>query len=328
MKIIKYLVLGLFIFSCGETKENAITNEKSLADYSNDTIQPVIPEELSKFKSIRDFTINDEEDEAYFTLQSPLNEVSVIMRLSKSENGWSSAEMASFSGRYSDLEPFFSPDYLRLYFASNRPVSKDSTNTKDFDIWYVERSSVTAKWSQPVNVGAPINTKADEFYPAITSSKNLYFTAITEATGPGDDIFISVWNGSGYESPKQLSDSINTKGAEFNAYVSPDESYILFGGWRRPDGVGAGDIYISQKKDGIWQKAKNLGTPFNSKSTDYCPYVNTKTNTLYFTSRRSGIKVPDSGFNSTEELFKAINRYDDGSSKIYKVDFETILKSL
>ncbi|MDO1502046.1 hypothetical protein Q2T40_18070 [Winogradskyella maritima] len=290
MKFFQLALIMLCVVSCQDGKESANTSKTASVDYSQDTIQPVIPEILSKFKSIRDFTINGVEDEAYFTLQSPLNEISVIMKLSKSENGWSSPEMASFSGRYSDLEPFFSPDYLRLYFSSNRPVSKDSSNIKDFDIWYVERSSVMEEWSQPVNVGTPVNTKADEFYPAITLSKSLYFTAITEETGPGDDIFVSTWNGNRYETPKQLSDSINTKGAEFNAYVSPDESYILFGGWRRPDGIGAGDIYISEKKNGIWQKAKNLGIPLNSENTDYCPFVNTETNTLYFTSRRSGLK--------------------------------------
>ncbi|WP_411766250.1 hypothetical protein [Winogradskyella sp. A3E31] len=328
MKLIKFLFLIILVSSCNNSKNEGLTTEEPQDLIINDTIQPVAPEIFSKFKSIRDFTINSTEDEAYFTLQTPLSEVSVIMKLLKDNSKWSSPEITTFSGRYSDLEAYFSPDNLRLYFSSNRPVSQDSTSTKDFDIWYVERKSTSDSWSKPINVGAPVNTNADEFYPAITNSKNLYFTAITEETGPGDDIFISKWENNTYSNPEQLSDSINTKGAEFNAYVSPDESFILFSGWRRPDGIGSGDIYLSKKVNGQWQGAENLGKAVNSKQIDFCPYVNLETQTLYFTSRRSGLQKPDSGFVKTQDLMKELNRYDDGSSKIYKVDFQLVLSNL
>ena len=60
---------------------------------------------------------------------------------------------------------------------------------------------------------------------------------------------------------------------------------------RERDGFGSGDLYISYRiSDNVWTKAKNLGAEINSDKMDYCPYVDTKTNTLYFTSKRSDSK--------------------------------------
>ena len=113
------------------------------------------------------------------------------MKIIKENGIWKAPEISHFSGQYTDLEPFLSPDNLRLYFASNRPISEDSTNIKDIDIWYVDRKSIDSEWSQPKNIGAPINTDADEFYPAVATNGNLYFTSIKKELDSEDDIFLS-----------------------------------------------------------------------------------------------------------------------------------------
>ena len=322
LKLLSPFLIFLFLLSC--YKKNEKEEEKTPIHESKEAVQPFAKHIFSQFTNIRDFTINDTETEAYFSLQSPGRELSIIMKIEKKKDEWQQPQISSFSGKYIDLEPFLSPDNLRLYFASNRPISKDSAKVKDFDIWYVERRSLNSKWSEPTNIGLPINTEADEFYPAVTNSGNIYFTAITEESGPADDIFMSKWTNNNYEKPIILSDSINTKGAEFNAFVSPDESYIIFSGWRRQDGIGAGDMYISYNNNGAWSKAKNLGKDINSKQTDFCPFVQNET--LYFTSRRSNVSNPKDGFATTENLLKEINRYDNGASRIYQVNLKAFIK--
>ncbi|MDG5490952.1 hypothetical protein [Psychroserpens sp. SPM9] len=329
MKYVIIAILSLLLWNCkdqnqAESQEEKPVKTKNIVSKEG-AVHPVAPELFSQFINVRDFTINTEGNEAYFTLLSPARELSVIMRIQKENNAWSEPKITSFSGQYIDLEPYLSPDGLQLYFASNRPVSKDSTHTKDFDIWYVERSQKDSKWSEPKHIKAPVNSTYDEFYPAITLSKNLYFTAIKEGMNGQDDIFMSRWNGNSYEEPIALSEGVNTKGAEFNAYVAPDESYILFSGWRRPDGIGSGDLYMSKREQGKWQTAVNLGATINSEHTDYCPFVNTVTGTLYFTSRRSYVEKKDAGYTNYNELLTEINRYDNGSSRIYKVDITDLI---
>jgi len=307
-------------FSCKEKVETPIatTTKKSIKEPKK-YVQPFAEHIFSQYANVRDFTINADETEAYFSLQSPGRELSVIMKIEKKDNTWQSPQISSFSGRFTDLEPFFSPDNLKLYFVSNRPVSKDSTSTKDMDIWFVERATKTSKWSQSQNIGAPINTEADEFYPAVSSNNNLYFTCIKKELESEDDIFISKWENGSYAKPTLLEGGVDTKGAEFNAFIAPDESYIIFGGWRRPDGMGSGDLYISTNINGQWSEAKNLGAEINSKQTDFCPFVNN--GTLYFTSRRSSVEMKKEGFSNTEELISEITKYENGASRIYQVDF-------
>lgn len=241
------LLLVVLFSSCKDSKTSEEKTKKPETTLKTEEgVQPFAKHIFSQFTNVRDFTINKEETEAYFSLQSPARELSVIMKIKKKNGSWQDPEISNFSGTYTDLEPFLSPDNLKLYFVSNRPVSKDSTNTKDMDIWYVERSSKTSAWSQPKNIGAPINTEGDEFYPAIASNGNLYFTTIKKERESADDIFVSKWENNAYSEPTILGEGVNTKGAEYNAFIAPDESYIIFGGWRRPDALGSGDMYISK----------------------------------------------------------------------------------
>ena len=322
-RLIAVTLLLCSISSCENQNATSASNGSSETSEVNKDlsfgVQPFAESIFSQFNNVRDFTMNAEETEAYFSLQSMARELSVIMKMEKKDGQWQNPEISSFSGRYTDLEPFLSPDNLKLYFVSNRPVSKDSTNTKDMDIWYVERGSISESWSEPKNLGAPVNTPGDEFYPSVASNGNLYFTLIKPELESADDIFVSRWKDGAYTEPEILGEGVNTKGAEYNAFIAADESYLIFGGWRRPDGLGSGDMYISRKVNDEWTTAENLGEKINSKYMEFCPFV--LNGTLYFTSRRSSISTKDNGFSSTEELLTEINKYDNGSSRIYRVEF-------
>ncbi|MBO6879405.1 hypothetical protein [Winogradskyella sp.] len=323
MKFLNVLIAIVILLSISSCKDNEaskeVTSEPEKENKEKGSVQPFAEHIFSQFTNVRDFTIDKDETEAYFSLQSPARELSVIMKIEKKNNEWQDPEISSFSGQYTDLEPFLSPDNLKLYFVSNRPVSKDSTNTKDMDIWYVERSTKAEAWSKPKNIGAPINTDGDEFYPAVAANGNLYFTLIKEELESADDIYVSKWENNAYAEPTILGEGVNTKGAEYNAFIAPDESYIIFGGWRRPDAIGSGDMYISRSVNGEWTTAENLGEPINSKYMEFCPFVNN--GILYFTSRRSSVKSKENGFTNTEELLSEISKYDNGSSRIYHVEF-------
>jgi len=278
---------------------------------------------LNNFNKVRDFTIGHNQTEAYFTVQSPNEELSGIFKTIKVKGEWQEATLVSFSGLFKDLEPFLSPNGLQLYFASNRPLLVSDTKTKDFDIWVVERKSITDDWSEPRNLGVPINSEHNEFYLSIANSKNMYFTSDRPSARGKDDIFLSEWNKDGYLEATSMPSAINTEGYEYNAYIAPDESFILFGGYKRKNGFGSGDLYISYKEDGKWSLAKNMGDTINSKYMDYCPFVNWSTKTLYFTSKRSILKA-DKKLNRLEFL-NEVNSYSNGFSRIYKIDISTLL---
>lgn len=278
-------------------------------------------EELAKYQNIRDFSISTPQDEVYFSIQNTSEDRAVIAVMKKKNNIWQKPEITSFSGNFRNIEPFLSPDGLRLYFASNRPIEVTATKAKDYDIWYVQRKDTKSEWSEPINVGAPVNSKNDEFYPCVTLSGNLYFTSDAIKTLGKDDILVCKWDGKQYLEPENLGLKVNSAGYEFNAFVSPNERFIIYTCYGKEDGFGSGDLYISYKdKNGNWEDPKNLGADLNSKQMDYCPFYDASTQILYFTSKR--IEPSQKEFKSLAEFETEITKYENGWSRIYKTNIK------
>jgi hypothetical protein len=199
---------------------------------------------------------------------------------------------------------------------SNRPLVDTINSKKDFDIWYVSRKDKQSAWSKPINLGAPVNTELDEFYPTLSNNKNLYFTMDAPNGAGKDDIYFCEWNGKSYEKPMMLSNKINSLGHEFNAYIAPDESFLLFTKYNAKDGFGSGDLYIAKRDNkGNWLEAENLGNMINSKYMEYCPYYDFKQEILYFTSKRNEIQPQK--FVDFATFQNYISEGMNGISKIY-----------
>ncbi|MBI3221277.1 MAG: PD40 domain-containing protein [Bacteroidetes bacterium] len=274
----------------------------------------------------RDFALSPDGKEIYFTISTPKSTLQTIVYCKKLKEGeWTSPEVTSFAGKFSDLEPAFSADGQTLYFSSNRPI--EGNETKDFDIWRVKREGNA--WGKPENLGMLINTKADEFYPSIAKSGNLYFTAQYNGSVGKEDIYVASFMNGQYQKPVVMDTAINSKMYEFNAFVSPDEDYILFTSYGRKDDSGGGDLYMSVKdKNASWKAAVNL-KDLNSAQLDYCPFVSADGKVLFFTSERH--QLPTS-FPSAKATYQSIresySRPLNGVGNIYWVDFVSIISRL
>ncbi len=271
----------------------------------------------------RDFALSPDGKDIFYTLQAPQGGFQTILHLIKLPDGkWSKPTVASFAGRYSDLEPAFSPDGQKLYFSSNRPLN--GTNTKDFDIWVAEKRD--DQWQEPRNLGLPINTPMDEYYPSVGLSGNLYFTAAYKNAIGKEDIYLAKWENGKYSEPLPMDTAINSKTYEFNAYVSPEEDLIIFTSYGRPDDKGRGDLYLSRKdKLGHWLPAKNLAA-LNSDKLDYCPFISFDKKTFYFTSERNALNksYPDKSA-TLPELIRSFTNSQNGGGDLYWVSMESIL---
>lgn len=280
-------------------------------------VQP-LAENLSQFINVRDFTAY--QDEAYFTAQDVSEQHSVIVKARFDKNQWRHFELMPFSGRYRDIEPFLSPNGLRLYFVSNRPQI-GTEKSSHYDIWYLQRSDVKGAWSQPIHLPGPVNTEHNEFYPAVTANGNLYFSSDRDKKSRQDDIYVSRWSDDRYQPVEVLSDNINSEGYEFNAYVSPDESFLIYTVYGAKDGLGSGDLYISfRQKDGQFSPRQNLGPSINSDKMDYCPFYDPDKKQLVWTSKRTAIN--DAFFTDLTGFIKSTQQYENGQSRLYQSEFE------
>ena len=73
---------------------------------------------------------------------------------------------------------------------------------------------------------------------------------------------------------ENLGPNVNTIYDEGDAFIAPDESYIIFSSQDRSDSIGGQDLYIAYRKaDGSWTQAKNMGESVNSESGEICPSI-------------------------------------------------------
>ncbi len=310
------LILFLFLFSCNEPVQ---TNEIPNINEPPGSLEIFGDGIISRQFNERDMAITPEGDEIVFTLGNHNHTQRALVHLVKQMNRWTTPEILSFSGIDNDIEPFFSPDGKRLFFASNRSMNDTSRN--DYNIWVARKTN--NGWGSPVALPEIINSSADEFYPAVSANGNVYFTA-TRINGIGkEDIFRSEFINGEYQIPVSLDSNVNSQTYEFNAFVSPDESLILFSSYGRSDDMGGGDLYLSQKDDsGNWTKARHLGDEINSDKLDYCPFVHFQSQAFYFTSQRT--VVPDNGIKSFDNFSGFLAGPGNGMGDIYWIDLAAL----
>lgn len=236
------------------------------------------------------------------------------------DNTWSEPEVLPFSGPFGGVDPLFSPDGQRLYFTSYRPLDTTSTERKDADIWFVERSG--NGWGAPQNLGLPVNTESNQFYNSVANSGNIYFNARDKDTNTSK-IWVAIKTAEGYE-VEELRGLINTRSAG-DPFVSPEEDYLIFAS-RSSDGPGDSDLYISYQEEGVWGEPIRLAAPINSPADDKMPFVTKDNKFLIFSSGRMEQSWDALSKKSLKEIKSKIASTDNGLENIYWVNADFIEK--
>ncbi len=234
----------------------------------------------------RDMAISPDGKEIYFCVSIGSYTYSTIL-CSKEVNGeWLPPEIVSFSGGpgVMDFEPALSTDGTRLFFLSNRPDGDEPLG--DQDIWVVDRTP--EGWSTPKNLGAPVNTDGGEFYPSLTSDGTLYFTRNEKGSGL-NQIFRSKWKNGAFQEPELLPEQVNCGTNRFNAFVAPDESYMIVPAAGMADAFDGVDYYlVFRDSEDRWSEPVNLGEKINFDNTrGWSPYVSPDGKFFFFMATRT-----------------------------------------
>ncbi|MCA1566429.1 MAG: polysaccharide deacetylase family protein [Acidobacteria bacterium] len=193
---------------------------------------------------------------------------------------WGEQQVAPFSGKYFDKEPFVTPDGAKLFFASTRPVDASAPGRADFNLWVVERTA-GASWGEAKPLGAEVNSETYDNYPSVAANGNLYFSS-TRAGGQGsNDIYRARLVGGRYATAENIT-SLNTPQSDADPYIAPDESYIVIS-TTRTGSYGEGDLYVSfNVGGGAWTTPRNLGAKINTATYEYTPLVSPDGKYLFF----------------------------------------------
>ncbi len=143
---------------------------------------------------------------------------------------------------YDEMTPYLAADGETLYFSSNRPGGLG-----DNDIWMAKRlDSTWQKWSDPVNLGSPINTSDwDAFFTLDAGGEYAYLTTNQNTYGESDIVRVKLLE---REMPKPVvMVSGNVYNKKTNEPISASLLYEIL-----PEGTIAGNAY-SNAGDGSFK---------------------------------------------------------------------------
>jgi outer membrane protein OmpA-like peptidoglycan-associated protein len=177
-----------------------------------------------------------------------------------------------------------SADGMHLYFtACGRPGGMGSC-----DIYYSRR--IGEGWSQPVNLGAPVNSSSWDSQPSISADgKTLFFVSNRRGNTGRMDIWFTTRTPEGrWAEPQNLGPQINTSGREMSPFIHPDNKTLFFASDTHP-GMGGMDLfYTIRDENGNWQKPVNLGYPINTAADEISLVVGASGREAYFASEQTG----------------------------------------
>ena len=141
---------------------------------------------------------------------------------------------------------------------------------------------VDGKWTAPVNITPDLQLDGKIYLSCLSSDGKVLF--LSRNDDKNSDIFTSTFDGNSWSKAIDAGKHINTSYWESHAFISEDGNQIIFSS-DRPGGMGGLDLYISQKVNGQWSPAKNIGVEINNRLNEDRAFLINNGKTLFFSSQ-------------------------------------------
>lgn len=135
-------------------------------------------------------------------------------------------------------------------------------------------------WSEPSGITS-INTNANDAAVALSADGQTLFLFVSN--NDEGDLYFSTLNGTEWSKPQALNKNINSSSWEGSCSISSDGRYLYFAS-ERDGGYGGRDLYVSEKVNGDWGPAKNLGPKINTPYNEDAPFIHPDGITMFFSS--------------------------------------------
>ncbi|MDX1903498.1 MAG: OmpA family protein [Thermonemataceae bacterium] len=167
------------------------------------------------------------------------NKMGDIYFSEKTPTGWTDPKSIGdkINTKYREPSVSITHDAKTLYFSSDRPGGFGG-----LDI-YKSTKNEKGEWTEPINLGANINTQYDEDSPFIHNEDVLYFSSQGHSSMGGYDIFVSNLVNGDWEKPHNLGYPINTADDDIYFVVSADNKRGYYAS-AKAGGLGDKDLYM------------------------------------------------------------------------------------
>jgi serine/threonine protein kinase len=219
-----------------------------------------------------------------------------VSRRTSTEEDWGPLENcgATLNTTKGEGGAYISADGLTLYFGSTR-----SGGYGNDDIYMTTRTTTSAPWGPPVNLGSAINSAARDGCPWLSpDGLELYFNSLRSDGYGRWDLYVAKrqTTTAPWGQVENLGPVVNTAYAEAACSLSPDGLLLLFGEPYnatafRPGGYGGGDIWMTRRASlsAPWQTPVNLGPQVNGPGSEVIPRLSSDGSMLYFSRYFGGV---------------------------------------
>jgi hypothetical protein len=272
----------------------------------------------------RDITISPDGTEIFYGILTGRHVTIMYTRL---DNGkWTEPEIAPFARQtqYFYLEPCFSFDGKTVYFLSTKPPAgkEPKPGWAYQNIWASVKENDGA-WGEMFNPDTLLNSPNNQFYPSLTRTGTLYFTRSDEKTGKSE-ILRARKNGNKYDTPELLPPVVNGNGNIYNAFISPDESFLIGCVENKNNEINPGFsnyyIFFRDNNDN-WGEGISFGPDINIKGSNaISASVSPDGKYLFFSARKTNSRMQELSAKMTlGSLKEFINSPQNGNYDIYWV---------
>lgn len=213
-----------------------------IADTMPGIYMPFILEATSLFPS-EATTFSADFNTMYISLIPEKANSEKIFRADLTQAGWKidPDPIGICKGDHIYSHPCLSPDGTFLIFSS------DMSGTKGGLDLFISRLE-GEMWTNPENLGKNINSEGNELFSSLDSRNNLYFSSDGLPGEGGYDVFMSRYNGSGWEKPQNLTALINTKDDELAFTINREDNRTAFYTSRKGSGKYRTQLFIIELK--------------------------------------------------------------------------------
>lgn len=194
---------------------------------------------------------------------------------------WSAPEPIAFSdGRWSDSDPWLTPDGRTLYFISTRPHAARAEGRQDYDIWRTRRTATG--WSAPERLPDGVNSAGQELGPELHGGI-LYFASARRSGRGGLDIYQAATQGERFAPASLIEGPFNSAASDSDFTLSRDGALAAF--WRSGEG-GSGTIHIARRTAAGWSEPQALPAAVNHGPFNFTPSFTRDGRGLLYASTR------------------------------------------
>lgn len=186
---------------------------------------------------------------------------SSVLIARQSGDGWATAPVGFSTSGY-DAGFRLSPSGGALFTSTRAAAGRPRG---DWNLWLAPAADGRGAFifAEPRLLLAPVNSSAAECCGLYGPGGEIYFSS--DRSGAWD-IFVATPAGDGYV-VEPLAGAVNSEYGEWPSAISAD-GLTLYLSSIRPTGLGGDDIYVSEKREGVWSRPELLPAPVNSASYD------------------------------------------------------------